>query len=460
VAGIGFELRRLMETRTISGFLGAAFSGTFIVAGPWIISAASVAAAQRLPFFAGEGVALAFTGAMVWAFALSLCASSGPLYAFVRLSADLVYDRRMGEASTLLLKTAAIAAAASLPLGAAAAALLAPGAANAPLRAAFALLLAAVDTLWVAMMTVTVLRKYGLILASYGAGMLVMYFLAARLGPVLGAAGGLFALAAGYGLTALLLVAITVVSLGAAPYPRALRGLLACGWKCRNLVLSGFAYAVGTWADKVVLWAFRGVASPGTGFAVFPPYDTAFYYANLGIIPGLVFFTLATETDFHLDLKRFLVFLAHRRQPDIEAARVRLARNSRIAIRDQSLFQGVVTVALALLAPALSAGLGFSAPTFVVLVAAAFFQLVLLTALNMLFYLELYRDAAVSALAFAFLNAGLSLGAASHPVLPLGLPFLLACASAAAIALAFLRRGLAAFDRIVYLRASGEEFGR
>ena len=90
MAGIGFELRKLVETRTLRGILGAAFSGTLVVAGPWLISAASLAAAERLLFSQSGGMPLAFTGAMVWALAISICASAAPLYIFVRLSADLI----------------------------------------------------------------------------------------------------------------------------------------------------------------------------------------------------------------------------------------------------------------------------------------------------------------------------------------------------------------------------------
>ncbi|HUX38331.1 MAG TPA: exopolysaccharide Pel transporter PelG, partial [Rectinemataceae bacterium] len=104
MAGIGFELRRLVSSRTLSGLLGAAVSGALVVAGPWIVSAASIALAQRLPVFSVPQVALAFTGGMVWALALSLISTSAPLYIFVRISADLIYEGRRGEAADLLLK--------------------------------------------------------------------------------------------------------------------------------------------------------------------------------------------------------------------------------------------------------------------------------------------------------------------------------------------------------------------
>jgi polysaccharide biosynthesis protein PelG len=468
MAGIGFELRKLVETRTIRGAIGAAFSGTLVVAGPWLISAASLAAAQRLPFLRLPGIALEFTGAMVWALALSICLSAAPLYLFVRLSADLVYENRRGEAASLLVKYACASALVSLPLGLLLSLLFVrePGH-QVFLALGFALLFAAVNSLWAAMVTATVIRKYGRILASYGLGMVLMYLLAATLGPRLGAAGALLGLAAGYALTALLLVLATLESLGRTPFPRALKRLAGYGRRYANLALAGALYALGTWVDKVVLAAFGGVAAEGTRFLVNPGYDSAFYYANLAMIPGLVFFTIITETEYNLDLKRLIAFLGHRRQPEIEAAKARLIRSTATSLVQQSAFQGVIAAGLALLAPLASSSLGIPLGVFAWLLVGGLFQLTLLSALNMLFYLELYRDAALCGLAFLVLNLGLSLAAClagGHPSGPApslqGLPYMLSCAVSGLLAVGLVFRGLYRFDRIVFLRASGEDFGR
>ena len=461
MAGIGFELRKLVETRTLRGVLGAAFSGILVVAGPWLLTAASFAAARRLPFLAAPEIAITFTGAMVWALGISICVSAAPLYIFVRFSADLIYQGDKGEAVTLLLKYAGASALVSLPIGVAAALFLINSADGYLLGLAFVLLLVAVDTLWAAMMTATVIRKYGRILAAYALGMALMYFLARALGPRLGAAGALFALAAGYSLTAVLLIAATIEALGTAPCPHAFRRLLDYAKRYRNLALAGLLYSLATWIDKVVLAAFGGVAAEGTRFFVNPGYDTALYYANRALIPGLVFFTIVTETEFNLDLKRFIASLAHRRQPEIEAAKARTLRGAAISLAKQSAFQGTVAIGIMLLSPRLALSLGFPAAVFSRLLAGGFFQLILLSALNMLFYLELYRNAALSALVFALVNLGLSLAAclSGNAAALQGWPYLAACLVSAVLALIFSFNGLRRFDRIVFLRASGQKYG-
>lgn len=462
MAGIGFELKKLIETRSLRGVAGAAFSGTLVVAGPWLVSAASLAAAQRLAFFSAAGFALEFNGAMIWALALSICLSAAPLYVFVRLTSDLIYEGKKGEAASLLLSFSGLSAALSLPLGYALALPLSGAGPEAGLlRAAFALLFASANVLWAAMMTASAIRKQGRIVGAYLLGMGAMYFLAGRLGPRAGAAGALLALAIGYALTAALLVMASLEALRRKPFAAALKELASYGRRYRNLALSGALYAAATWADKAALVLFRGQAAGGTRFLVNPGYDTAFYYANLALIPGLVYFTIFTETDFDLGLKRLITYFERRRQPEIEAEKARFIRDSSASLWRQGGFQAAVAAGLALLSPALAKSLGFDASVFARLLAASVFQLLFLSAFNILFYLELYRDAALSALLFLAANAGLSLAAAASPsFLSLeGYPYLAACAASSALATALAFRGLRRFDRVLFLRATGEQYG-
>lgn len=461
MAGIGFELKKLVETRTIRGIIGAAFSGTLVVAGPWLISAASLAAAQRLPILASQEAAAAFTGAMVWAFALSICLSAAPLYLFVRLSSDLIYEGKRGETGTLLLKFALAMTLASLPLGFAAGLYLAG---SLSLALAFAALFTAANALWVATMTATVVRKYGRILGSYVLGMALMYFLARSLAPLNGAsaAAALASLAAGYALTTVLLLLSSIEAVGRAPYPRALRTIAGLAKEYRNLALAGALYALATWADKAVLALMSGSAAAGTRFLVNTGYDTAFYYSNLALIPGLVFYTISTETDFALDLRRLITCLARRRQPEIAAAKSHIQHEAASGLGKQTVFQGAFALCLVLVMSKLDGRLGIETDTFARLLAGGLFQLVFLSCLNMLFYLELYRRAALSSLLFVSLNIGLSILSclSGRAEAQLGLPYFAACLVSAALAAILAFDGLAKFDRILFLRASGEEFGK
>jgi len=280
------------------------------------------------------------------------------------------------------------------------------------------------------------------------------------MGPRRGAPGALLALASGYGITALILLAAIIEALKCRPFPRALGRLASYAKRYRNLALAGLLYAVATWADKAVLALFRGVSSAGTHFLVNPSYDSAYYYANLALIPGLVYFTIATETDFDLGLKRLVTYLGRRRQPEIEAEKARLIRSTEIAFAKQTAFQAAFAGSLALLAPLAAPLLGFDAMVFTRLLGASLFQLVFLTAFNILFYLEFYRDASLSAFLFLVVNVCLSFAstASGRSAALEGYPYLVACAVSSVLATALAFRALRRFDRIVFLRASGEKY--
>ena len=457
MAGIGFELRRLIETRTIGGFAAAAISGSALVAGPWLISAASVAALQALPFLSDPIASASFTGAMVWAFAISIVATTGPLYIFVRLSADLIYEHREAEAADLLLRVAAALAAVSLPIGYAIGAVLAPQIPDIGLfRLSFSALFASVNVLWAAMMTATALKRPFAVLGSYAAGMAALYALGRVLGPSYGAAGAVASLAVGYAITASAVIVAVVLE----KRPKKLSGSLALlvSYQKRygNLAIAGFLYALGTWCDKFFLWAEKGSAPFGTLFFSYPAYDTSFFYASLSLIPGLVFFTIVTEIDLHLDLSRFVVFIGRRRFPDLDAARLRLMASTRRSMLAQSLFQFATACVAALVFPAL----GAAGSPVIFLLGASCFQLLLLTAVNVLFYLELYKDGRNVCAVFVGVDVLASLVSRYWIPLPDGFTYLAACIIGSALGTALAFRGLSMADRLLYIRASGDNYGR
>ncbi|HUX36714.1 MAG TPA: exopolysaccharide Pel transporter PelG, partial [Rectinemataceae bacterium] len=323
------------------------------------------------------------------------------------------------------------------------------------------LLLSVVNVLWAATMTVTVVRRYVWILVAYISGMGLMYAMARAAGPSGGAADLVLALAAGYALATLFLVGASLSALGHKSLPKMGALLLDYAWRYKNLALAGLLYSIATWADKIVLALHSGSAAQGSHFLVNPRYDSAFFYANLALIPGLVFFTIVTETEFSLNLKHLVVSLAKRRLPEIAAASRRIRYRSASNLALQSGFQVAMIFGFALAAPYLSGELDFEATVFIRILVSGFFQLAFLTGLTILFYLELYKRAAIAAFAFATLDLLLSVAnVAAGSEAYLGLPYLISIALASALCLAFAFTGLRSFDQILFLRATGEAYGR
>ncbi len=95
MAGIGFELYKILHQGTLSSVLKAFFFGIIIVAGPWILSIICIYAIQKFVFFAiSENPAL-FTVTIVYVYAGSLSLFGGIHYIFSRYIADMLYEVEM-----------------------------------------------------------------------------------------------------------------------------------------------------------------------------------------------------------------------------------------------------------------------------------------------------------------------------------------------------------------------------
>ena len=270
MAGIGFELKRVLRQGGILRFLGVSLAGTAIVAGPWLLSVLGIFLIQR---YAGPSLAEApalFLRNVVYSYAVSLILFSGLHYVFTRQVSDLIYDEKNREAGSALLSFLLV----TLVLAAAAACGLLPlfpaVQASRPrfFIAAAGLLFAATCINWVLMSFISLLKSYLGILLTYLGGSLASFFFTSVLGKVWGTAGALLGYAAGQWLTAFILYAMTLARFR--PSRLFFSGLLTYLSRYRMLFLAGLLYAWATWADKVVFWFAFGtrIRERGCGYSI------------------------------------------------------------------------------------------------------------------------------------------------------------------------------------------------
>jgi uncharacterized membrane protein len=123
------------------------------------------------------------------------------------------------------------------------------------------------------------------------------------------------------------------------------------------------------------------------------------------MIPGLVYFIVVLETDFYTYLKDFLQSLSQGILGEIQRRKRLMMINLKSGLREQSLFQGVITAAFLILAPSLGRFFsGIDVTLLRITMLAVFFQLLFLTEMTFLFYFELYRASFVAALAYFTVN--------------------------------------------------------
>jgi uncharacterized membrane protein len=412
VAGIGFELQRVLRRGGIGSFVKVALSGIMIVAGPWLLSIIGIFLIGRFAGFTlREGRGL-FMGVVIYSYAFSLFIFGGSHYIFTRLLSDLIYLKKNRQAASLLLFSSLIVIVLAAGISVTVMTRISvPGVSRPLLFKGFAAAFFVIINLaWLLMIFISLLKKYVAIFLVFLGGMTLSVIGVLFLGRMMALGGAMLGFFAGQGFTVVLLLILSFQEYRPGEVKETLKALGTYFPKYGFLFLSGLFYYWGIWIDKMVFWATVGQPVSGTFFRLFDTYDIPVYLANLTMIPGLVYFIVVLETDFYSYLKDFLQSLGEGILQDIQNRKNLLLVKLKAGLREQSLFQGVITAAFLILAPSLSGIFsGIDVSLLRIAMLAVFFQLLFLTEMTFLFYFEQYRPSFIAALAYFIVNLGGSL---------------------------------------------------
>ncbi len=439
MAGIGFELRRVVSKGGVSAFMQTAMSGAMIVAGPWLLSILTISIIQKLIDFSGNGSLELFMGAVIYCYAFSLFIFGGVHYLFTRRMSDLIYEKKerqaLGYVLLLMLPVAGVSAVIALP----AVLNIDTGIEHLLLfKASAAVLFITVNCLWLIMLFVSVLKWYIKILVVYTAGLASSLFLIKLLSQSYGTAGALAGFTAGHIVIVLLLALLSAAAYS--PLKPELEKKSGFIYKYRYLLGAGVFYYWGIWADKLIFWFTKGTTVEGTFFKMFAEYDIPVYLANLTMIPGLIFFVIYSETDFYIALKHFLHRLINSHYPDINRAKLKLKETTVKSLKEQSLLQAVTAGFFIIIT---------DDPVMQITLAAVFSHLLLLTLLNYLYYIEQYRHAFYSSLLFFTANAVTAVIQVLVTAIPPGTAYFISASAASLFAMKLLFYDLKIADRYI-----------
>ena len=469
MAGIGFELRRVVRQGGALGFIGASLAGTVVVAGPWILSLLGIVLIQRYAGLALSESPALFTSTIVYSSALSLVLFTGLHYVFSRQVSDLVYVHKDQEAGSALLAfllgtialACVLAAAGVLPLRVA-------GTTSRPglFLLGAGLLFVGTSANWVLMSFISLLRSYVGIFLAYLAGSLASFAGTFLLGRAYGTGGALLGYSVGQWVIVIILYGMTLESYR--PAAVSLKGLMIYLRRYRLLFLAGALYAGATWVDKIVFWFAFGTRVPGTWWRLYDRYDVPVFFSVLSLIPGLVYFTIETETAFYPRMREFLRSVSSDTFQRIQQRKYAMIRSLTTGLRGQSVLQGIVSLVLILAAPTIGPflfGPSLDVRALQVTLAAVFFHALFLSLLIFLFYLELYGLAALSGLAFLVVNLAASIAivgisgagisdAGNGDSRFLGVSYLLGAIAGCVVAGLSLARQVRRLDHILFIRAT------
>ena len=391
MAGIGFELRKLLRKDSLLGLMQAYAYAGVIGSGPWVLSIVGILAIGILSasVVVPDFLVTQFQVSVTWLIASSLIFTGIAQLAFTRFISDRLFEQRdalvLSNLNGLLMLT--FLSSAGLGLILAFTAFSGVGVLYRVLMLAGFCLLCAI---WIVTIFLSGLKRYQAIVTMYaiGYGLTVACALLARPwgleGLLLGFVAGHFVLFVGmWLLTAWHYRSPVTVSFEFARKELVYPALMAIG----------LLYNLGIWIDKFAFWAYADTSQRIIGpLRASVIYDLPVFMAYLSIIPGMAVFLVRIETDFVEYYDRFydavrsggsLEYIEDMRDEMVLAIRQGLAEIAKI----QTLALLIALVA----GPAALDALGISElylPLFYVQTLGASLQVGLLALLNVFFYLD------------------------------------------------------------------------
>ncbi|MGH7197299.1 MAG: exopolysaccharide Pel transporter PelG [Candidatus Omnitrophota bacterium] len=301
MAGIGFELRRLMADDTFIGDIRAYLYAGIISAGPWIISVLCLAFLWMFSYPALTiGPQKVFRVIVVYTFAFSLITTGWIQLVVTRFLADRLY---LKQKNILLPDYVGLMLVTVLFQGASAVVFYAFTDLSLGLKITGVMLYVAVSCIWQTMIFLSASRDYLAIVWSFFIGALASFFGALMFGKYFGLEGHVFGFSAGQILIAFLLMFRVFYEFDSP---------LSCRFdffrqihRYFDLLLMGVFYFTAIWIDKIVYWFSASGDRIAPLFYSHYPYDSCMFIAFLTIIPALAHFLVDVETNFYEMYKGF-----------------------------------------------------------------------------------------------------------------------------------------------------------
>jgi len=443
MAGIGFELRKLLRNETYLGLLRAYGYASIISSGPWVFSILGliVIGGLSLGVVLPDSRITQFQVTVTYLIMSSLILSGGIQLGFTRWVADALFAKRDDTVASAFLGVLLVTTAVAGAIGWVAAWLLFPAQSNL-YRVLIVAGLPLLCDIWVVTVLLSGLKYYKAIVALYalGYGVSVVFAWVGRAwnlgGMLAGFLGGQF------------LMWVGMVTLVLRNFPPRQPISMACfepRAMYRSLLLGGTLYNLGVWADKLVFWFTPETSEPVIGvLRASLIYDLPVFLAYLCVIPGMGVFLVKFETDFVEWYDRFYTAVRSGGSLlDIARYHDRMQETVRVGVYQIIKVQAITLLALMTFVAKVFRWIGISEiyiPLFLVQATAASFQVLLLAAFNVFFYLDRRKAVVALTTILVVLNFGLSLASIRLGVVFFGYGFALALLITLLIGLAMLQR--------------------
>ncbi|WP_010488199.1 exopolysaccharide Pel transporter PelG [Pseudomonas sp. S9] len=411
MAGIGFELRKILSRDSYTSTLRAYVYAGLIGSGPWVLSILSVMmiGVLSLGIVVPELLIRQFLITVTYLMACSLIITGGLQLMFTRFISDRLFEKANDRILPNLVGMLLVVTIGAGFLGFMLLATL--------FYESFTYHLLVVSNfvvlcnLWLVINFLSGMKAYNRILLVMLAGYSLMV-LCALLLRFLKMEGLLLAFLIGHA-SLLFMYLFDILR----EYPA--KQLVAFDFFKRqqvfySLLVTGLCYNLGVWIDKFIFWY-----TPATSGQVIGPlrasilYDLPIFLAYLAIIPGMAVFLVRIETDFaEWNERLYVAIRGGETLQHIGQLKEQMILSIRQGLLEICKVQGVTVTLLFLFAPQLLEWLGMSShylPLFYIDLIGVSIQVVFMALLNVFFYLDKRAIVLELCILFVVLNAALTI---------------------------------------------------
>lgn len=389
MAGIGFEIRKILKKNTLLSVFEAYSYAGLIGSGPWLLSiiALMLIGILSLGIVLPKALIIQFLTLITYMMAASLILTGGLQLMLTRFSADLFFNKDDASVLPNLIGAQLITTIGAILVGLAVWPLL-----PLPVETKIIILggFVSLCNQWLGAIFLSGMKEYRLILITMLSGYIFMVLCALMLRDW--QLNGLF-LAFFVG-EALLFFSFLFMIIRRYPGNKLISFDFLNNKKVYySLFLCGLFYNLGVWADKIIFWY-----TPSTSINIIGPlraspiYDLPIFLAYLSIIPGMAVFLVRMETDFVEQYDRFYSAVRGGSSlNEIYLLKDNMIKTARGGLYDIFKIQGITVACLLLWGEQILNFIGID-PNYKTLlfidVVGVGVQVIFLSILNILFYLD------------------------------------------------------------------------
>ena len=395
MAGIGFEIRKILKKDSLASIFEAYAYAGLVGSGPWILS---ILALLVIGFISLGNVnpdieITQFLVTVTYLVGSSLILTGGIQLMFTRFVSDKMFCDRSDEIlpnliAVLILFNVIVAVISSI-------AYFWFGELSTATKIIIVGSFILLCNLWILVVFLSGMKRYKLIVGIMFIGYSAMVILSSLLSPY-----GLLGLFLAFFISNLFLVSAFMFAVVREHSSERFISFISfnpkhCFW---SLFFTGTFFNLAVWIDKIIFWFSPETSEPIVGpLRVSLIYDFPIFLAYLSIIPGMAVFMVRMETDFAEAYENF--YGAVRNQASLQE--LYQLKDAMVLVAQQGIYeifkiQGITMVALLLWGKELLIWLGidghYSQLLYILLPGVAL-QVLLMSLLNILFYLDKRRTA-------------------------------------------------------------------